>query len=382
MLSVRLLVLTCTLSPDVSSATITIRSQDDYQRLLQSGEQSVRSLLSVARERGCNVLLSSVTQHPSTLQLCSQLSITVIQQLSDTEVQRVCRLTGAVPVSSPHEAATATLGRASLLRLLQLGNRVCVQLDMDGGVHVDYKPHTLVLAAASDGIAKQYQQAVMRAFSLLAHFTSLSSNSAAAPFLLPGAGATEFQLSIRCTARYGPTVPSSVGWRVMAAALLAVPRALYAAACSEDDVTYARFIEVETVVRAQVRRERSSVGIGQPNKTFGTIYLAADKRISHTEALTETVALLYRSAHPTRAVRCGQCDRLAATTRRHQLPYTATAAIPSSASTPLSVLAPLRRCGRLSSSEAQRDRVRAVVATYSAACGRLYTSTYETATGG
>ena len=175
----------------------------------------------------------------------------------------MCLYTGALPVSSPHEMASSPFGRASSMRLLQVGNRVCVQLDVDDSVHVQYKPHTLVLAAASDGIAKQYQQAVMRAFTVLAQYASLFSESSAPPFLLPGAGATEAELSLHCTARYSPTVPSTVGWRVMAASLMAVPRALYASACSEDDIAYARFIEVESTFRTGARRQRPPIGIGQ-----------------------------------------------------------------------------------------------------------------------
>ena len=269
--SVRLLLLTCSLSPEVASATITVRNQDEYHRLLQSGEQSVRSLLLRIRERGANVLLSTVAQHQSTLQMCAQLSITVVQLLSDAEVQRVCLYTGAVCVSSPHEIDTASLGRASAMRLVQLGNRVCVQLDVEDSVHEQYKPHTLVLAAASAGIAKQYQQAVMRAFTLLAQFASLFTASSTSLFVLPGAGATEAELSLRCSSRYSPTVLSSVGWRVMAAALLAVPHALYDAACSEDDVSYARFMEIRAIIRAQARSQWSPMGIGQSIASYQAI---------------------------------------------------------------------------------------------------------------
>ena len=254
---------TCSLSPAVASATIAIRSQDDYHRMLQSGEQSVRTLLLQARDRGCNLLLSSVAQHTSTLQMCAQHSIAVVQHLSDAEVQRVCRFTGAVCVASPHEVATASVGRTLSMRLLQLGNRVCVQLDVDDSVHLHYRPHTLVLGAASDGIAKQYHQAVLRAFKLLAQFASLFSASSTAASVLPGAGATEAALSFRCSARYNPTSPSTIGWRVMAASLLAVPRALYEAACSEDDVAYARFIEVQTVLRARTSNQLDQTGVGQ-----------------------------------------------------------------------------------------------------------------------
>jgi len=239
--------------------------------MLQSAEHNVRSLLLQARERGCNVLLSTVAQHVSTLQMCAQLSITLVQHLSDAEVQRVCLYTGAVCVTSPHELPSTPLGRAASLRLLQLGSRVCVQLDVDDSVqqHVKYRPHTLVLAAASDGIGKQYQQAVLRAFNSLAQFAALFAACSTSPFVLPGAGATEAALSWRCTGRYSPTVPSTIGWRVMAAALLAVPRALYAAACSEDDVAYARFIEVQAVIQAHARTEQSKpIGIGQHNSAI------------------------------------------------------------------------------------------------------------------
>lgn len=239
--------------------------------MLQSAERSVRPLLLHARERGCNVLLSTVAQHASTLQMCAQLSITVVQHLTEAEVQRVCLFTGAVCVSSPHELVSTPLGRTASLRLLQLGNRVVVQLDVDDSVHAAYKPHTLVLAAPSGGIAKQYQQAVMRAFTLLSQFDALFPASSAPPFVLPGAGATEAHLSLHCTTRYSPTVPSTIGWRVMSAALMAVPRTLYAAACSEDDVAYARFIEVQAVMHAHARNEQSPIGIGQLSSTTQSV---------------------------------------------------------------------------------------------------------------
>ena len=259
--SVRLLMLVCSLSPEVASATITVHSQEEYHRLLQSGEQSVRAVLLQARERGCNVLLSSVAQHASTLQLCAQLSISVVQHLSEAEAQRVCLYTGAVRVSSTAEVATAAIGRAASMRLLQLGSRVCLQLDVDDNAHMQYKPHTLVLAAASEGIAKQYQQAIMRSLTLLALFARHFASSP--PFLLPGAGAAEAELSFRCAARYDATEASSVAWRVMAAALMAVPRALYAAACAEDDVAYSRFIEVQAALRAHCDKQQPPLGFGQ-----------------------------------------------------------------------------------------------------------------------
>ena len=266
--SVHLLVLTCSLSPEVSSATVTIRSQVDYNTMLQAGEQTVRKLLNEAHSRGCNLILSATAQHPSTLQICSQLAITVVQHLAPAEVQRVCQLTGAVAVAAPYAMNAAVLGRASMMRLLQLGNRVCVQLDLEQGVGVPYKSHTLVLAAASEGIGEQYLQALMRAFTLIAHFASLHPSTPTPSFIVPGAGASELYLSTRCTSRYSPTAPSSVGWRVMAAALQAVPCALYETACSEDEVQYARFIEVLSFIQqAQTRsrqRQQSPIGIGQP----------------------------------------------------------------------------------------------------------------------
>ena len=49
----------------------------------------------------------------------------------------------------------------------------------------------------------------------------------------------------------------------MGAALLAIPRALYAAACSEDEVAYARFIEIQAMMRARAVNKQPPVGVSQ-----------------------------------------------------------------------------------------------------------------------
>ena len=188
--------------------------------------------------------------------------------MSRDELGRICRHTGATPLYDLSELTptAAYLGTAAVVRHIALGSRICTHIQPTvASPPMSPSPHTILLAAPSDGIGQQYKQAMLRGFRALRLWSAMPR-----PFLVGGAGAVELALSTHCNDRAEECRragdAAGVGWRVMAAALLAVPRALYSNACGEEAGTASRFIDVLVGIKAAVAAtpdSAASLGLGE-----------------------------------------------------------------------------------------------------------------------
>ena len=205
-------------------------------------------------ELGCTVLLSTELQHEAVVRLCQQRRIALIHSVSATDATRVCHHTGALPIFHLSDLTTnpAALGRAHFVRQIAVGGRIAIHIDAGKATSFSpslsaFHPHTILLAAPSDGIGQQYRQAMMRGFAALGQFVRVER-----AFVVGGAGALELALSRHCAERAEACrrdgVKAWMGWRLMAAALMAVPRTLYDNACRGEPTAPSRFVELLSAI--------------------------------------------------------------------------------------------------------------------------------------
>ena len=197
-------------------------------------------------ELGCGVLVSTEVQHEATVRLCQQRRIALVHGVSVAEAKRLCHFTAAVPIFhlSDLDAGPSALGHAAVVRQIALGSRIAIHIDLGkisspppSPASPTFHPHTIVLCAPADGIGQQYRQAAMRCFAALGQFAQLQP-----AFVVGGAGALELDLARCCSDRADrcklsggdgrqDSMGRGMGWRLMAKALMAAPRALYESAC-------------------------------------------------------------------------------------------------------------------------------------------------------
>ena len=213
----------------------------------------------------------------------------------------MCRYAGCTAVFEWSEldrtAASAVVVQVALFRQIAVGSRLCIHLDVDsatGRPSPSSRPHTIVLAAPSDGLGTQYTQAMHRCFSALAEFARMRR-----PFLVGGAGAIDLALWAHCKRRADDCRRTGekhgIGWRIVASALLAVPRTLYDNACRGGEARAAsRFLDVLHSIDhgTSTTAKNTALGLGQSLQPRAVcILFCALPLTSHPSRCSHTVQL-------------------------------------------------------------------------------------------
>lgn len=152
------------------------------------------------------------------LHFLNRLDILVLKVLSKFDLRRLCRVTGATPLARIGAPTPEEAGKIAHVETIEIGaDRLCVfrQAESD-----QTKTATIVLRGATTNSLDDLERAIDDATGAL---RSLIKD----PRLLPGAGATEIQLSKRIQ-QLGDRTPglNQHAIKAFAEALLVVPRTL------------------------------------------------------------------------------------------------------------------------------------------------------------
>eukprot|EP00741_Cyanophora_paradoxa_P021233 tig00000237_g20494.t1 len=200
-------------------------------------EEAAGEAAGALAEAGAGVLVSTEEVTPAERDALARRGVASVQCAEREDAMGLAAALGARPVAQPGPAAAAAagLGAPARVRQVALGPRPCVLFEAGAG-----RPaaRALLVRAPTEGLARQYEGALRRAARAVAS----------------------------ATAGQEPDPPLAAAWRVAAAAALAPPRALWAAAAPASGAQAPRssFPHVLPVLRAAHGAGRTAVGLVSP----------------------------------------------------------------------------------------------------------------------
>ncbi|CAO1638649.1 unnamed protein product [Sympodiomycopsis kandeliae] len=206
-----------------TKGTVLLHNAKELSTFSHGEEKALEKVIKEIADSGVKVVISQSTVGELALHYLNRFNILCIKILSKFELRRVCRLIGATPLARVGAPTPEEAGWIDVVDTTEIGgDRVTVFRQEDGQAGGKAKPKmaTIVLRGATANHLDDVERAIDDGVNVIKSLTR-------DPRLIPGAGATEIELSKRIE-EFGEKTPglNQHSIRKFAQALEVVPRTL------------------------------------------------------------------------------------------------------------------------------------------------------------
>lgn len=257
---------------DVSSPVTCVGSSDELPNFLSCNATRLRTLFRHYADSGVQLIITSATCTDLVLHMSEQNNIAVVHSVEDDEIDFVQSVSDVVPVCTPFEILdAANIAEARVVSTVLVNRRECVQLDIPSTTHNLILKY-LRLTGPTLGISKQYSSSIKNCLKCLRLWClsentvrccdSPSNSTSAAVIndgsscetasmksvqnhrLLPVGGWWEFAVHRHLTTRAQMTEDAEMknALKILAQAVLAIPRALLQNSFNRDKLSFVQVI--------------------------------------------------------------------------------------------------------------------------------------------
>jgi T-complex protein 1 subunit theta len=171
-----------------TKGTVLLKSAAQMIAFGQDEERSLEADLKAIADSGAQLLVTSDTVSDLALHFMSRLGLAALKLTSKFDLRRVVRSTGARALTSLRAPKPEELGTASQVQSVEIGSDYCTLLKNDQGARIS----TIVLRGASTNVMEDYERSILNGISVVKAVLMAGDGR-----LIPGAGATEMELSRR-----------------------------------------------------------------------------------------------------------------------------------------------------------------------------------------
>lgn len=221
----KVLVLSCGLdiTQTETKGTVLLHNAKELSTFSHGEEKQLEMVIKEIADSGVKVVVSQSSVGELALHYLNRYNILCIKVLSKFELRRLCRLIGATPLARVGAPTPEEAGWTDVVETTEIGgDRVTVFRQEDGKPGGKAKPRmaTVVLRGATANYLDDVERAIDDGVNVIKSLTR-------DPRLVPGAGATEMELSRR-VGEFGEKTPgiNQHSIRKFADALEVVPRTL------------------------------------------------------------------------------------------------------------------------------------------------------------
>ncbi|PWN40380.1 putative CCT8-component of chaperonin-containing T-complex [Ceraceosorus guamensis] len=257
-------VFTCGLdiSQTETKGTVLLHNAKELSTFSHGEEKSLELIIRQIADSGVKVVVTGSTVGELAMHYLNRFGILVIKILSKFELRRLSTLLGATPLARMGPPTPEEAGWVDVVETTEIGgDRVTVFRQEEGKVGGKAKPRmaTVVLRGATANLLDDVERAVDDGVNVIKALTRDAR-------LVPGAGATEVELSRRVT-EFGEKMPglNQHAIRKFAEALEVVPRTLAENAGLDATET------VSAVFAKHANKDSADVGIDIDGENDGTV---------------------------------------------------------------------------------------------------------------
>ncbi|GJE94734.1 T-complex protein 1 [Phanerochaete sordida] len=283
------------LSQTETKGTVLIKNKDEMLNFTTGEEKHMEKIFQEIADSGVKVIIAGSSIDDLALHFLNRMNIAVIKVLSKFDLRRLCRVVNATPLARMGAPTPEEAGYVDVFETIEIGgDRVTVLRQLvEGDAEYDAadagektRTATIVLRGATTNHLDDLERAIDDGVNVI---KALLKNGS----LVPGAGATELELSKRVDA-YGAGIKglSQHGIRRWASALEVVPRTL-----AENALGGAEGNEVVSRLWAKHEQEGGAVwGVDVEAETDGTLDTVEHKILDSLAAKSWAIRLATEAA--------------------------------------------------------------------------------------
>lgn len=207
------------ISQTETKGTVLLKNAQEMLDFTKGEENRLEGVIKELYDSGLRVVVAGSTVGELALHYLNRFNILVIKVLSKFELRRLCRVVGATPLARLGAPMPDEMGSVDVVETMEIGgDRVTVFRQEEGGSVT--RTSTIVLRGATQNFLDDVERAIDDGVNAVKAVTK-------DPRLVPGAGATEIQLSERVS-EYADRTPGLAQYaiRKYAEAFEVIPRTL------------------------------------------------------------------------------------------------------------------------------------------------------------
>jgi len=203
-----------------AKGTVLMENADDLKGYNKSEEKKMEEIIKSIAETGTKLVVSGGTISEMALHFIERYNMMCIKINSKWELRRLCTATNSTALVRLGPATADEMGFCDSVSVKEVGGRKVTILSQSKSAKDDCRLSTIVLRASTSSVLQDLERAIDDGV----HCCKTACRDAR---LVPGAGATEMELSIKIK-EYGDTCPGldQYAIRAFAKALEFVPRTL------------------------------------------------------------------------------------------------------------------------------------------------------------
>ncbi|EEP78418.1 T-complex protein 1, theta subunit [Uncinocarpus reesii 1704] len=207
------------ISQTETKGTVLLKNAKEMLDFTKGEENRLEAAIKELYDSGLRVLVAGTTVGELAMHYLNRFNILVIKVLSKFELRRLCRVVGATPLARLGAPMPDEMGSIDVVETMEIGgDRVTVFRQEDTSSVT--RTSTIVLRGATQNLLDDVERAIDDGVNAVKAITK-------DPRLVPGAGATEIQLSERIS-KFADTTPGLAQYaiRKYAEAFEVIPRTL------------------------------------------------------------------------------------------------------------------------------------------------------------
>jgi len=203
-----------------AKGTVLMKNADDLMSYNKSEENKMEEIIKSIADTGTKVVISGGTVSEMAMHFIERYGMMCVKIASKWELRRICSATGSTALVRLGPATAEELGFCDEVDVREIGGRKVVVFSQKDNAKDGCRVATILLRASTESVLNDLERAVDDGVNCI---RTCCSNGA----VVPGAGATEMELSHRIKA-FGDTCPGldQYAIRSFAKALEFVPRTL------------------------------------------------------------------------------------------------------------------------------------------------------------
>ena len=169
-----------------AKGTVLLKSATELMNYNKSEEKKMEEAIDAIVASGCNVVISNGPVSEMAQHFLDKFNIMVIKIVSKFDLRRICGATGATSLVRLGGATPEEMGECSLIEVVEVAGRKVTKFEQK--LSEDTNTATIVVRASTENVANDVERALDDGINSVAALVD-------DPRLLPGAGATELEIS-------------------------------------------------------------------------------------------------------------------------------------------------------------------------------------------